>query len=80
MRTALRARDGTEVARLAEVDTLNMHATMLTSDPPLVYWSSGTLDVIRAVLALRETGTGPTSLSMRVRTCSSIVDNATSPR
>ncbi len=57
MRTALRARDGTEVARLAEVDTLNMHATMLTSDPPLVYWSSGTLDVIRAVLALRETGT-----------------------
>jgi len=56
MRGALRARDAVEVARLAEVDTLNMHATMLTSDPPLLYWSGATLDVIRAVLALREGG------------------------
>jgi diphosphomevalonate decarboxylase len=56
MRAALRARDASEVARLAEVDTLNMHATMLTSDPPLVYWSSGTMDVMRTVLELRTEG------------------------
>lgn len=56
MRAALRARNPVEVARLAEVDTLNMHATMLTSDPPLVYWSGATLEVIRAVLDARASG------------------------
>ncbi len=56
MRAAIRAKDALGVAQLAEADTLNMHATMLTSDPPLVYWSAATLDVIHEVLSLRETG------------------------
>jgi diphosphomevalonate decarboxylase len=56
MRDALRAREAQAVGQLAETDTLSMHACMLTSDPPLLYWTGGTLDVIHEVVALREEG------------------------
>lgn len=56
MRKALAEKDAAKVAELAEIDTMNMHATMITSRPPLLYWTGGTLDVIREVLALREEG------------------------
>lgn len=56
MKEALRSRDPAKVAHLAEIDTLSMHACMLTSDPPLIYWTGGTIDVIREVIALREAG------------------------
>ena len=33
-----------------------MHATTLGADPPFLYWESATLDVMDAVLELREQG------------------------
>jgi diphosphomevalonate decarboxylase len=56
MRKAIENKDPVEVGRLAEIDTLNMHACMLTSDPPLLYWSSSTIEVIHKVKRLRERG------------------------
>ncbi|MCI4336226.1 MAG: diphosphomevalonate decarboxylase [Thermoplasmata archaeon] len=56
MRAALRSGDPAEVARLAEVDTLNMHATMLTSQPSLIYWTAETVAVMHDVRAMREDG------------------------
>ena len=59
---ARRAREGIlrrELALLgeaAEQDALSMHAVMLTSTPPLIYWTAGTLAVIRAVYGLRQRG------------------------
>ncbi len=33
-----------------------MHAVMMTSTPPIIYWNPITLEVIRSVLAWRKTG------------------------
>ncbi len=56
MRNAIAQRDSLTIMRLAEADTLSMHACMLTSNPPLVYWTGGTLEVVRTVLSLRKEG------------------------
>lgn len=56
MGQSIAARDSREVAHLAEVDTLNMHATMLTSEPPLIYWNCATIEVMREIQALRRDG------------------------
>jgi diphosphomevalonate decarboxylase len=56
MRKAIENNDPVEVGRLAEIDTLNMHACMLTSDPPLLYWSGSTIEVIHKVRNLRKRG------------------------
>jgi diphosphomevalonate decarboxylase len=56
MRKAIQNNDFAEIGRLAEIDTLNMHACMLTSDPPLIYWSGGTIEVIHKVRSLRKRG------------------------
>jgi diphosphomevalonate decarboxylase len=56
MRQAIQHRDLLQICQLAESDTLNMHACMWTSDPPLIYWSSGTLNVIHKVREMRKDG------------------------
>lgn len=53
MRAALEARDLPRVGHLAELNAMRMHASMLASDPPLLYWLPATLAVIRAVAAAR---------------------------
>ena len=35
-----------------------MHAVMMTTDPPLVYWNAGTIEGIHRVRSLRRTGVG----------------------
>lgn len=57
VRQAIRDRDLTALGEAAEQDMLSMHAVMLTSKPPLIYWAPSTLDVIQAVWELRRRGT-----------------------
>ena len=56
VRKAILARDFHVLGALAEADALSMHAVMLTSRPPLVYWLPATLELIHAVQAWRAEG------------------------
>ena len=56
-RAAVRARDFERLADVAEHSCLKMHATMLATRPPLLYWNPATLAAIQAVRALRADGT-----------------------
>jgi diphosphomevalonate decarboxylase len=53
---AVRARDFGALAELAEHNCLKMHAVMMTTRPPLIYWSPGTLAALQAVRELRAGG------------------------
>jgi diphosphomevalonate decarboxylase len=53
---AVKARDFMQLAELAEHNCLKMHAVMLTTRPPLIYWVPGTLAALHAVRELRAAG------------------------
>ena len=55
-KAALLDRDFERLAPLVELEALLMHAVMLTSSPPLIYWSPATLRLIKAVRAWRDAG------------------------
>ena len=55
---AVHARDVARLGRVMEESTLKMHATMHTSDPPLMYWRPETVACLHAVWALRAAGVG----------------------
>jgi diphosphomevalonate decarboxylase len=55
-RGALLLRDFPALARVVEQDSNLMHAVMITSNPPLMYWSPTTLKVMNAVITWREEG------------------------
>lgn len=44
------------VGKTAELNALKMHATMITSNPPIIYWNPATVGVINLVQELRENG------------------------
>jgi len=46
----------TLVGSTAEYNCLKMHATMITTQPPLIYWFPATLEIIHSVLAWRKEG------------------------
>lgn len=50
-------RDFVRLAELAEHNCLKMHAVMMTTRPPLLYWTPATLACLQAVRELRRTGT-----------------------
>jgi diphosphomevalonate decarboxylase len=52
----VRARDFAGLAQLAEHSCLKMHAVMLATRPPLIYWTPATLACLQAVQALRHAG------------------------
>ena len=52
----VRARDFAGLAELAEHNCLKMHAVMMTTRPPLLYWSPVSLACMHAVRELREDG------------------------
>ncbi len=56
LKLSLKERDFTRFGEIVEAEAINMHAVMMTSIPPLYYWSPGTLDVIAKVIKLRENG------------------------
>lgn len=53
---AVRARDFAALAELAEHSCLKMHAVMMTTRPPLLYWAPATLACLHRVRELREGG------------------------
>jgi diphosphomevalonate decarboxylase len=55
-RQALLKRDFAALAEIVELDSNLMHAVMLTSHPPLLYWQPATLAVIKAVQLWRKEG------------------------
>ena len=57
-REAVLARDLQRLGEIMERSTFEMHATMHTSTPPLLYWRGATVEVLREVFALRARGVG----------------------
>ncbi len=56
VRRAILERDFHALGLLAEADALSMHAIMLTSSPPLLYWLPATVELIRQVWQWRAEG------------------------
>lgn len=54
MRKAIRKKDIDVIGKLAEEDTLNLHAITMTSRSRLLYWEPETLLVIKEVMRLRK--------------------------
>jgi diphosphomevalonate decarboxylase len=54
--TAVRTRDFAALAELAEHNCLKMHAVMMTTRPPLLYWTPGTLACLHRIQELRGAG------------------------
>jgi diphosphomevalonate decarboxylase len=55
-RMAILRRDFEALAEVVELDSNLMHAVMITSTPPLLYWQPATLTVMQAVQAWRKEG------------------------
>lgn len=55
-RRAILERDFESFAEVVELDSNLMHAIMMTSTPPLIYWEPATLAVIHSVRAWRRNG------------------------
>ncbi|MDT8897910.1 diphosphomevalonate decarboxylase [Thermanaerothrix sp. 4228-RoL] len=55
-RQAILRRDFEALAEVAEQDSMMMHAVMMTSHPPLIYWQGTSVDLMRAVTAWRREG------------------------
>jgi diphosphomevalonate decarboxylase len=55
-REALLARDFATLADIIEMDSNMMHAVMMTSNPPLLYWEPETIEIMKAVQSWRKTG------------------------
>jgi diphosphomevalonate decarboxylase len=53
-RHALQHRDFAELAAVSEHSCLKMHAVMLASRPPLMYWNGATVECVHAIRTLRE--------------------------
>ena len=53
---ALAARDLAALGEVVERSCFKMHACMLATRPPLIYWNGTTLDAIKAVWRAREAG------------------------
>jgi phosphomevalonate decarboxylase len=56
MKKAIRKGDLPTVGRLAEEDTLNLHAITMTGKSHMVLWEPATVRIIREVIRLRERG------------------------
>ncbi len=53
---ALAQKDFTKFGQIVEAEALNMHAVMLTSHPSLIYWTPGTLTIMKLCKAWRAEG------------------------
>ncbi len=56
VRSGIREKDFVKVAETAELNCLKMHATMITTKPPIIYWIPATMEIIHAVRQMREDG------------------------
>lgn len=55
-REAILNRDFSQLAQVVEQDSNLMHAVMMTSQPPLLYWQPATLGIMHAVREWRKAG------------------------
>jgi diphosphomevalonate decarboxylase len=55
-RQAILDRDFSTLASIVELDSNMMHAVMMTSNPPLLYWSPATIEIMKTVSRLRSEG------------------------
>ncbi len=55
-RTAILNKDFAALAEVSERDCLLMHAVMMTSTPPLLYWEPASIALVKGVKAWREEG------------------------
>ncbi len=55
-RNAIHQRDFGALAEIVELDSDMMHAVMMTSRPPLLYWQAATLTVMQTIRAARGKG------------------------
>lgn len=56
VRAAIKARDLMELGPIIEADALAMHFVMMSSEPPLFYWSPATIQLIKKCHEWREQG------------------------
>ena len=56
IKEAIREQDFLRLGEAAESNALAMHATMIATWPPVLYWLPGSVDVMQRVWALREQG------------------------
>ena len=56
VRRAIRERDLDALGPVIEQEAIDLHLTAMSSNPPIFYWSPGTLAVLRAVRELRQEG------------------------
>ena len=55
-RTAILSRDFESFADIIELDSDMMHSVMMTSNPPLMYWQSATVEIFHQVRGWRSSG------------------------
>ncbi|WP_294945358.1 diphosphomevalonate decarboxylase [Sulfurivirga sp.] len=55
---AIEARDMEKLGEIAEHNALTMHATMIATRPPVLYWIPESVAAMQRVWALRQAGTG----------------------
>lgn len=55
-REAILAKDFSALAMIAELDSNMMHGVMMTSEPPVYYWTAETIRLMRTVRGLRSAG------------------------
>ncbi len=55
-RSAIQHKDFETLAKLIELDSHMLHAVMLTSQPPLMYWESTSMTIMKAVTDWRRRG------------------------
>ena len=53
---AIKVRDFQRLGEVMESNSLKMHATMLGARPPILYWESGTVEIMNCITELRLTG------------------------
>ena len=56
VRKGIKEKDFTIVGKTAEENCLKMHAAMITTQPPIIYWNKGTIEIIHSVINWRNKG------------------------
>ncbi|MFZ5932844.1 MAG: diphosphomevalonate decarboxylase [Patescibacteria group bacterium] len=56
IKKAMEVKDFTKFGEILEEEAVNMHSVMMTSKPPLFYWTPETMEIMLAVQGLRDSG------------------------
>ena len=56
VREGIAKKDFTKVGTTAEYNALKMHATMITTQPAIIYWAPATINIMHHIMAWREEG------------------------